>query len=159
MKALELYSLEDITVDILLSHIEDAPKDIKDWMYRGYWNKGSGYQFENMVDQKIRSAVFDVKAWRGNPTPLMRGIPRKEIKEPFGVHWTVSLDRAIEFAGGYNFLRTNVSLDDVNWLHTVMRRIAWKYEYEISLISNTKVFAEIVNATTGDVINTVTGRV
>ena len=134
-------SLSDITAEMVLSSIDDAPKDVQSWMARGRWDTSQGDpNFIAMVEDKVARVKADLMKWVQAPTPLLRGLSRAPKRiNGIGVHWTKDESVARNYAKDQFLIKARIRPEHIDWLATVMRRLAWSFEGEFSVIPGTMI--------------------
>ena len=140
-------------IGVLAHH---TPRDIvNSWIARAYDAAGGGTarlapEFVSYLESEVERVKRDLSGWIANPTPLMRGLrePPKE-NEPLGVHWTDKKITAQDYGDGKYLLQAQVSPNQIDWLYTLVRRIAWPKENEYSLKKGSIVTGTITGGNSG----------
>lgn len=125
-------TLDEITVSDILHYLDTTHYDTHlGWLSRAYVSAGDPPQkgFLDMVEMELDAVR--VLLPKGDTIKLYRGLNRPIENERTNLHWTESY--AVAQQHGRFVYVTSVAPEQVDWLGTVVRRISWPKEQEISL--------------------------
>jgi hypothetical protein len=122
--------IHEITVADIFRYLESNSYDTHlGWLDRAYQSGGDDPKFVHLIQGELNK-VRD-RLPKGDPVKLYRGLKRPMEKDRPNTHWSESHDVAAEYG---SFIYTAmVPASRVDWLATVVRRISWPNEKEISL--------------------------
>lgn len=150
-------------IGVLAHH---TPPDIEtSWIMKAYDAAGGGtarldQSFADYLDTRVREIKQDLSEWLLNPTPLMRGL-RDAPKEnhPLGVHWTDKKITAQDYGNGKYLLQARVRPEQIDWLYTIVARIAWDKENEFRLKPGSELSGTVEGGNSGRPIGEFHGKV
>ncbi|MCE6958270.1 hypothetical protein LAZ40_04270 [Cereibacter sphaeroides] len=129
-------ALEAVTADEVIERLSAGEVETGHWLDRALTACGGTVPqaFRNDLAREIGRAVLEIRAdlSANGRLLLYRGLDRApERGRARGIHWTADPDVAAGF--GPHVLALEVDPADVDWVATVIRRIGWPKEREISL--------------------------
>jgi hypothetical protein len=105
----------------------------------GRWLKAVPAPFLEMVEAEMAKAIAaieadlaEVEVQGGRRVVLWRGLTRPpDDDRPAGVHWSPLPEAARTH--GRHLVRAEIPTDRIDWIETLVRRISWPLEREVSL--------------------------
>lgn len=157
----EQADLDDVSLKTILDYFPSAPNDVnRGWLATAINDSAYSEKFLETAGAEIEKIKNELRDWVENPTPLYRGLkeqnPPSENK-PVGIHWTNHMITAEDYANGGHILIANIQPNQINWMDTILRRLAWKHEREFSVKPGTPVHAEMVRGFSGRKIGPFSG--
>jgi len=139
--------LRDVDADAVLRMLDEGDTDHQNcWLGRAHASFGGGpvpQAFRDVLAAEIAKAAAGIgAAGADGGIVLHRGLSAEPDLSRIGRHWSDS--RAVASDYGPYLATATVSADDVDWCATVLRRIGWPREREVTLRPEARVLVATV---------------
>ena len=126
--------LDQITPDDILYYLENTDDRHLGWLERAYGTTQGRIDkdFKQMVSDELTRTRQGLRQYDTPILTLYRGIDNQHDDSRDAIHWTPVRSIALDF-GKYVY-ETTVPNDAVDWIQTIVRRIGFPHEQEISLV-------------------------
>lgn len=132
--------LADVTTDTVLARIAKEEPDVRQsWVVRAYFVQDGRIdsKFIEVLSQEIEKVKSKLLEWTSDPTPLYRGMSRPPKGGRVGTHWSPEYRAARQH--GKFIMEMSPPMTAIDWTGTVLRRMSWSMEAEITMLPNQQV--------------------